>query len=671
MATDIGNCTNISAAGTYILTNDILDVTWAPANIGCINVSVSNVKIDGKGYRLDAATSGWAIMAKSVTNLTVTNMTLTDWTDDALDLTNVSYSTFTNLSFNHNTVQGMWLDGGSNNNISGIYSNGSDQALYFSGSDASNNTITNVYINKAAVQGIVSYGSWNYFENITINNSAYGFYVESSGHNNTLKNSLVENSATDGVYVYADDCDFNNTISRNNGNHGFYSYGYRNDFNNITASNNAQYGVYFELDSYLFNSKVQNNTVGGLYFNAMGNTATTPAKIYNNLLNNTGNVGMTGANYITFNTTNQTGTRIFSSGTNIGGNYWTNSTGTGYSDTCTDADKDGFCDSALNISNMIACSGADCANFTDYFPYSDEYSNGTVGNSTIMTPIAPINNAKNTTTRTIQFKFNATFLGGVPVNCSLWTNETSWSSKQLNQTPVYNKSIMNITYTFVGDGNYTWSISCWDQNSQNFTANRTLDISLMRNTTAIAIIFPVSITQNTENKVKANITDLMTNNTVTFGTMSINMTKADTTSLKENMTYDSSEGFWLSDYHVFDIQGAWVLTLDYFGEDLFANASNSSNIVVEVLAGGGGGGGSSVPVVNQSNQSINKTLEVYIEGFDWAAIETWLRGESSNIPNIYILAGSLLFTSYVIKRKSFLSLALIGVAVVLLVKYGR
>jgi len=78
--------------------------------------------------------------------------------------------------------------------------------------------------------------------------------------------------------------------------------------------------------------------------------------------------------FTNFNTTEQTGTRIYSTGPNIGGNYWTTPNG-GYSDTCTDSDNDGFCDSAFNPKSFSSCTSCP-ENRTDYLPYSDEYSTG-------------------------------------------------------------------------------------------------------------------------------------------------------------------------------------------------------------------------------------------------------------------------------------------------------
>jgi parallel beta-helix repeat protein len=99
-------------------------------------------------------------------------------------------------------------------------------------------------------------------------------------------------------------------------------------------------------------------------------------RIYNNLLNASSypvefGSGFNATNH--WNTTNQTGNRIYSNGTQIGGNYYTNSSGNGFSDNCADVDKDGFCDDDYNVTTNSACSGATCGNNTDYLPLSNKY----------------------------------------------------------------------------------------------------------------------------------------------------------------------------------------------------------------------------------------------------------------------------------------------------------
>jgi hypothetical protein len=89
--------------------------------------------------------------------------------------------------------------------------------------------------------------------------------------------------------------------------------------------------------------------------------------IYNNLFNNTNNFYFKGNIYPnSWNTTKQLGQRIYSPGNYIGGNYWTNPTGNGFSDTCTDADNDEFCDSSYTLNST----GPNI----DYLPLSNKYS---------------------------------------------------------------------------------------------------------------------------------------------------------------------------------------------------------------------------------------------------------------------------------------------------------
>lgn len=87
--------------------------------------------------------------------------------------------------------------------------------------------------------------------------------------------------------------------------------------------------------------------------------------IYNNILNISNGYTIGGNNYDnTLSVSKQVGNNIYNA-TNpyIGGNYWTNATGTGYSDTCADVDNDGFCDNSYTPA----------AGNIDALPISDEF----------------------------------------------------------------------------------------------------------------------------------------------------------------------------------------------------------------------------------------------------------------------------------------------------------
>lgn len=142
---------------------------------------------------------------------------------------------------------------------------------------------------------------------------------------NTLKNSLIKN-LSEALYL---DGDGSNLI-----------------FNNIFEDINE--------DIIYITSKSENNKIYNNLFNTSAHPSYDPIDLGSG----------TFTNYL--NTTNQSGGRIFGSGTNIGGNVYINGSGTGYYYDCTDSDTDGFCDNPWNESEGSAIA-------IDWLPYSDEY----------------------------------------------------------------------------------------------------------------------------------------------------------------------------------------------------------------------------------------------------------------------------------------------------------
>jgi parallel beta-helix repeat protein len=122
--------------------------------------------------------------------------------------------------------------------------------------------------------------------------------------------------------------------------------------------------IYDWFGSGSFYNEIYNNYISryecGIYFVNSGDNL-----IYNNIINTSQTPVCFGDTVYAnqWNTARRSGTRIYSNGTEIGGNYWTNPDGTGYSDTCEDSNKDGFCDQPYVLAE----------NNTDYLPLSDEY----------------------------------------------------------------------------------------------------------------------------------------------------------------------------------------------------------------------------------------------------------------------------------------------------------
>jgi len=61
---------------------------------------------------------------------------------------------------------------------------------------------------------------------------------------------------------------------------------------------------------------------------------------------------------------------------------------------------------------------------------------------------------------TVGFTYTPSFHSSQIDNCSLYTNETSWSLKHSNSTPVTNGSLNTIQETFSTWGDYEWNIEC-------------------------------------------------------------------------------------------------------------------------------------------------------------------------------------------------------------------
>ncbi|NOQ55625.1 MAG: hypothetical protein GQ477_02340, partial [Nanohaloarchaea archaeon] len=287
----ISGCSVLDQEGmTYVMTSDI---TNSGASL-CINISANDVTLDCQGHKIDGnditADEGIQVYRTSSTDagVTIKNCVVTDW-----------------------TLYGIYLYNVNHTNITGVNSSSNLGGRAFNIIDSSLGTFTNITAISNSIGFYVEDSFSNSFTDITSNSNSKGFYISDSSFNNVTNATLNYN--TYGIHII-----------------------YSSD-NNIIAD-----------------SIITGNTDAGLY---LDQSTVDPEynKIYNNFFNNSGtnenvliDTGIANPNY--FNTTKQSGTRIYTAGTDIGGNFWTNSTGNGYSDTCADSNGDGFCDTAYNLS---------------------------------------------------------------------------------------------------------------------------------------------------------------------------------------------------------------------------------------------------------------------------------------------------------------------------------
>ena len=344
-ATDVTGSMVINTPGVYILQNDIIN----SAASRCIDIQSSDVIFDGNGHTIDGTDAGWGISLVTyapISNVTIKNVTVQDWysgievnngkkiavlNSNAYSNTNwgihfINSPTPSDLTIIGNSVIngdnfGMQLDHVSFSMISDNIAQGNSGGGLFSEGGGSNNT----FINNTASGNGVGFGITDTNSTI-IKTSAYG----NSGHGITVD--------------YGGNNLFENVSIRGSGDYGIYVYQSSNNiFMNLTSSYN-RWGLFIQSSSFnkFANSNISSNTAIGLNLDSGSQNNI----ISNNIFNNTNNVGVSGVNI--WNTTKTSGPNIIG-GSYLGGNYWANPAGTGFSQTCIDANGDGISDSAYTI----------------------------------------------------------------------------------------------------------------------------------------------------------------------------------------------------------------------------------------------------------------------------------------------------------------------------------
>jgi|GEM_PF-1184378 len=167
----IFSCTLISSPGSYILNKNILNSNDST----CININSSDVILDGAGYAItginNGGTSGVYVRNPdfSINNVTVKNLIVTHWENG------IFYDYAENGSIINNTVnynrEGIYLEQASGNNLTNNNASSNEQGFYFGSSV--NNTLSG---NKA------------------LNNDQWDFYTYSDSSNNTISDLNIGNT---------------------------------------------------------------------------------------------------------------------------------------------------------------------------------------------------------------------------------------------------------------------------------------------------------------------------------------------------------------------------------------------------------------------------------------------------------------------------------------------
>jgi parallel beta-helix repeat protein len=306
--------------------NGAADIAYnSPSNLGtfycinCINITLENLKLSVNGSIIlfynttqsqiistNASNNTHGIKLQSSSNTiiednNVPNIDLYYSFNNTLIKNNI---TFNGLKNNYGGLTtGIYLFDSSNNKLIENNAFNNNYGIDLSGGN-NNSLIQNKFSNNSI--GVLL-RSWNENNNITLNeiiNNSNGIYLNYQNHyNNFISNNISNN--IEGIHI--------GTVGTN-----YYINNHDNSFSNNYIKSNSNYGIYIWYP-------------GNNY-------------IYNNYFNNSNNFYLLysiNSNY--WNTTKKPGTNIVG-GPYIGGNFWANPGGTGFSQNCMDEDGDGICE---------------------------------------------------------------------------------------------------------------------------------------------------------------------------------------------------------------------------------------------------------------------------------------------------------------------------------------
>ncbi len=324
--------------GTYTLTTDVS---------GEIVIEQNDLTLDGAEYTVTAPVQGegYGVYLYDKTGVTIKNLTVENF-EYGIYLESSSDNTLEGNTASNNDRYGIYLESSSDNTLEGnTASNNSSRGIGLdssSGNTLEGNTASDHYNSGIYLDS----SNNNTLENNTASgNHHFGIFLKSSS-NNTLKGNTVSNNSRYGIYLDSS----NNTLTDNTASNNAWGIYLDSSSGNIlegnTVSGNISDGIhlYSSTGNTLEGNTASSNSSYGIYLaSSSGNT------IYNNYFNNASNFHFAGTIYSnTWNTTKAPGTNIVG-GPNLGGNFWADPNGTGFSQTTADTDGDGICNTGYTL----------------------------------------------------------------------------------------------------------------------------------------------------------------------------------------------------------------------------------------------------------------------------------------------------------------------------------
>ncbi len=407
-----------------------------------------------------------------------------------------------------------------------------------------------------------------------------GIYL--SGCNNCIiENSKIQNNGH-GIYLLRSK---GNTLSNNkvtnNGDYGIlFSTATDNILSGNTASDNRGRGIHIGTSNgnTLSGNTISSNGVYGLFVCPKSNNNL----VYNNYFNNTVNAEIRNGIGNAYHTAKTEGINIIG-GPYLGGNFWAEPDGTGFSETAIDADGDGIAESSYRLSNSI---------------YSDELP--LVLASKPQQPVLPVANFKmDDKSGPAPFSVQFTDLSENAVSWS-WDFESDGNIDSTDKNPVH-------TYTI--PGKYTAKLTV---SNENGTASKTLEVIVLE--------------AQKEEKVYP-VADFSISVTSGYAPLSVQFTDLSKNTTSRN--WDFGDGATSTDQnpvYIYSTAGTYTVSLAATNENGTASKAATVTVMESSSSGGnndessggssggkshrsgGGGGGSPEPARNVQVKELSQTF---------------------------------------------------------------
>ncbi len=315
---NVTSCGVIASPNTYILVNDIIT-----SEDLCFSVTVDNVTFNCRDHLVDGQEQGNIAFRFLERRFNLFNCKISRWENAGVE-GNPSVKSFPiieNVSITNVDIRGVavWVTGG---------------------------LIKNVNVSNAG-QGIYV-ASWGNISltNFELRNLGTGFYFITFNGVVEITNSRIENIEKNIVNGNAKIVNLKIKCSEGQSGKGIFLDSGSRVIIYGTEIYNCHEGIYLGLKTNYNN--ITSCYIYNNYYGIYSDTQNCNHTIYNNIFNNSYQNIHLPYGPVYFNVSKRRQTNIVG-GPFIGGNYWANPSGTGYSEICNDTDKDGICDEPYNV----------------------------------------------------------------------------------------------------------------------------------------------------------------------------------------------------------------------------------------------------------------------------------------------------------------------------------